>query len=147
MPFRSRELLADAVQIPQDRIVVHLIPIGGDFGGKGSLMDLPLCYHLARHTGRPVKMVMEYREEFFAGAPRHAAIMKLKTGVTRDGTIVAHQMDAYLDAGAYGGFRPGAIVVLHQGRDYSLRVLERVIAKAKEEGYSFVIPEDRDLRV
>ncbi len=65
-------------------------------------------------------MVMEYREEFFAGAPRHAAIMKLKTGVKRDGTIVAHQMDAYLDAGAYGGFRPGAVVggIAHAGGCY-----------------------------
>ena len=63
---------------------------------------------------------MEYREEFFAGAPRHAAIMKLKTGVKRDGTIVAHQMDAYLDAGAYGGFRPGAVVggIAHAGGCY-----------------------------
>ena len=50
MPFPNARLLADAVQIPQDQIVVHLIPIGGDFGGKGSLMDLPLCYHLARCT-------------------------------------------------------------------------------------------------
>jgi xanthine dehydrogenase molybdenum-binding subunit len=46
--------------------------------------------------------------------------MKLKTGVKRDGTIVAHQMDAYLDAGAYGGFRPGAVVggIAHAGGCY-----------------------------
>ena len=60
-------------------------------------------------TGRPVKMVMEYREEFFAGAPRQRD-HEVKTGVKRDGTIVAHEMEAYLDAGAYGGFRPGAVV-------------------------------------
>jgi CO/xanthine dehydrogenase Mo-binding subunit len=65
-------------------------------------------------------MVMEYREEFFAGAPRHAALLHLKTGVKRDGTMVAHQMDAYLDAGAYGGFRPGAVIngIAHAGGCY-----------------------------
>jgi len=38
--------------------LVNLVPIGGDFGGKGSLMDIALCYHLVRRTSRPVKMVM-----------------------------------------------------------------------------------------
>ena len=42
--------------------------------------------------------------------------------------------------------RPGAIIVLHQGRDHSLRVLERVILALKERGYQFVIPDDAQLR-
>ncbi len=42
---------------------------------------------------------------------------------------------------------PGAIIVLHQGREHSLRVLGRVIVALKECGYSFVIPDDADLRV
>ena len=83
--------------------------IGGDFG-KGAPFDEPICLMLAQRTGRPVKMVMEYREEFIAGAPRHGGVIRLKTGVKRDGTIVAHEMEAFLDAGAYGGFRPGAVV-------------------------------------
>jgi peptidoglycan-N-acetylglucosamine deacetylase len=41
---------------------------------------------------------------------------------------------------------PGAIIVLHQGREHSLRVLERVIVALKERGYSFVIPDDSQLR-
>jgi peptidoglycan/xylan/chitin deacetylase (PgdA/CDA1 family) len=41
--------------------------------------------------------------------------------------------------------QPGAIIVLHQGRDHSLRVLERVILALKERGYGFVIPEDGQL--
>src|SRR5262249_8131590 len=52
MPFRLKELLSHALQLPQEKIRVNLTPIGGDFGGKGSLMDLPLAYHLARATGR-----------------------------------------------------------------------------------------------
>jgi peptidoglycan/xylan/chitin deacetylase (PgdA/CDA1 family) len=42
--------------------------------------------------------------------------------------------------------RPGAIIVLHQGRDYSLRVLEHVIVALRERGYEFVIPDDEQLR-
>jgi CO/xanthine dehydrogenase Mo-binding subunit len=110
MPFRTRELLADAVQIPQEQIVVHLIPIGGDFGGKGSLMDLPLCYHLARRIGRPVKMVMTYTEELMAGNPRHPASIALRTGVTREGIIVAREARVIFNSGAYAAFKPTPVV-------------------------------------
>jgi CO/xanthine dehydrogenase Mo-binding subunit len=120
VPHGLKESMSQAFGIAKEKIRVNPVAIGGDFGGKGAPIDEPLCYLLAVRSGQPVKMVMEYREEFFAGAPRHAAIMKLKTGVKRDGTIVAHQMDAYLDAGAYGGFRPGAVVggIAHAGGCY-----------------------------
>ncbi|MGH8525576.1 MAG: xanthine dehydrogenase family protein molybdopterin-binding subunit, partial [Gammaproteobacteria bacterium] len=110
VPHGLKESMSAAFAIPAERIRVNPVAIGGDFGGKGAPIDEPICYLLALRSGRPVKMVMEYREEFIAGAPRHAGVMRLKTGVKRDGTIVAHEMEAYLDAGAYGGFRPGAVV-------------------------------------
>jgi carbon-monoxide dehydrogenase large subunit len=107
-PHTVKQTLSDALSIPKDNIRVNPVAIGGDFGGKGGALDEPLCYFLALRSGRPVKMVMDYQEEFTAGAPRHAAILKMKTGVKRDGTLVAHQMDSYFDSGAYGGLRPGA---------------------------------------
>jgi CO/xanthine dehydrogenase Mo-binding subunit len=112
--------MAAAFDIPKEKIRVNPVTIGGDFGGKGAPIDEPICYLLAQRSGRPVKMVMEYREEFIAGAPRHAGVMRLKTGVKRDGTMVAHEMEAFLDAGAYGGFRPGAVIggVAHAGGCY-----------------------------
>lgn len=110
VPQGLKESMCEAFDIPSEKIRVNPVAIGGDFGGKGAPFDEPICLLLARRTGRPVKMVMEYREEFIAGAPRHGGVIRLKTGVRRDGTIVAHQMEAYLDAGAYGGFRPGAVV-------------------------------------
>ena len=119
-PQGLKESMCNAFKIAAEKIRVNPVAIGGDFGGKGAPIDEPVCYLLALRTGRPVKMIMEYGEEFVAGAPRHAALMKLKTGVKRDGTIVAHQMDAFLDAGAYGGFRPGAVVggIAHAGGCY-----------------------------
>ena len=120
VPQGLKESMSQAFNIPKDKIRVNPVAIGGDFGGKGAPIDEPICYLLALRSGRPVKMVMEYREEFIAGAPRHAAIIRLKTGVKRDGTIVAHQMEAFLDSGAYGGFRPGAVVggIAHAGGCY-----------------------------
>jgi CO/xanthine dehydrogenase Mo-binding subunit len=102
--------MSETFDIPAEKIRVNPVAIGGDFGGKGAPFDEPICLLFARRTGRPVKMVMEYREEFIAGAPRHGGVIRLKTGVKRDGAIVAHEMEAFLDAGAYGGFRPGAVV-------------------------------------
>ena len=120
VPQGLKESMADAFGIAKEKIRVNPVAIGGDFGGKGAPIDEPICYLLAERSGRPVRMAMEYREEFVAGAPRHAGVMRLKTGVKRDGTIVAHEMEAHLDAGAYGGFRPGAVVggIAHAGGCY-----------------------------
>ena len=54
--------------------------IGGDFGGKGGFMDVAVAYFLSKKAGMPVKMVMDYTEELTAGNPRHASIIKVKTG-------------------------------------------------------------------
>jgi CO/xanthine dehydrogenase Mo-binding subunit len=112
MPFRLKELLSLALRLPPERIRVNLTPIGGDFGGKGSLMDLPLAYHLARATGRPVKMVMRYTEELMAGNPRHPSVVTMRTGVTRDGRIVARHARALFNSGAYAAFKPAPSVNL-----------------------------------
>ncbi len=117
MPVRARELLADVVEIPQERIVVHLAQIGADFGGKGSLMDAPLCYHLAKRTGRPVKMVMTYTEELMAGNPRHPTSVFLRTGVTEKGQIVARQAKVVFDSGAYAAFKPVPFVNIPGAKD------------------------------
>ena len=110
MPVRAQKLLADAVEIPQEQVVVHPVCIGGDFGGKGSLMDSPLCYHLSKRTGRPVKMVMSYTEELMAGNPRHPATISLRTGVTSEGKVVALEARIVFDSGAYAGFKPVPLV-------------------------------------
>jgi CO/xanthine dehydrogenase Mo-binding subunit len=112
VPYQVKEQLSVALRLPKEHIRLNPIAIGGDYGGKGSPMDIPLAYFLARRTGRPVKMVMDYVEELTAGNPRHAAIIELKTGVKRDGTLVAHQARVFFDSGAYGGFKPTPAVNL-----------------------------------
>jgi CO/xanthine dehydrogenase Mo-binding subunit len=74
-------------------------------------MDVPVCYVLSLKSGRPVKMVMDYSEEFVAGNPRHAAIVRVKSGVKKDGRLVAHRMEYVFDSGAYGAFKPQGYLV------------------------------------
>ena len=106
VPYNTKQSLAEAIGVPAEKIVIHVSTIGGDFGGKGALMDLPLCYFLAERTGRPVRMIMTYTEELMAGNPRHAAVMVVKTGVKRDGTLMARQVKAFWNGGAYGAMKP-----------------------------------------
>ena len=106
VPYNTKQSLSEAIGVPAEKIVIHVSTIGGDFGGKGALMDLPLCYFLAQRTGRPVRMIMTYTEELTAGNPRHAAVMVVKTGVKKNGTMVARQVKAFWNGGAYGAMKP-----------------------------------------
>lgn len=115
-PYMTRQQLADWLELEESKIVFQLCPIGGDFGGKGSLMDIPACYSLAKATGRPTKMVMSYSEELTAGAPRHPSIITLKTGVKKDGRLVARKVKAVFNSGAYAGFKNNQTVNLPGAR-------------------------------
>ena len=107
-PHGIRGAIAMAVDLPPEKVVLNPVQVGGDFGGKGATLEEPIVCLLAMRTGRPVKMVMDHPEELTAAAPRHAGVMTLKTGVKRDGEIVAHSMRGVFDSGGYGGVRPGA---------------------------------------
>ena len=113
VPFLLRDQIAAVVGLDPDRVRINVSYIGGDFGGKGDPMDIPLSYFLAKASGRPVKMVMAYMEEFMAGNPRHPALITIRSGVKRDGTLVAREARAVFNSGAYGAFRPSVGVNLH----------------------------------
>ena len=106
VPHATRDSLAFTVGLSPDEIVVHHSHIGGDFGGKGTPLDLPICYFLAKASGRPVRMVTDYVEEFMAGNPRHSTLIHLKTGVTLDGTMTAHHVQFFVNCGAYAAYKP-----------------------------------------
>ena len=106
VPFGIREQVGAGVGVAPEKLLLHPCYIGGDFGGKSDFMDIAVCYLLSLKSGQPVKMVMDYEEEFAAGNPRHASIVKVKTGVRRDGRIMAHSMEFIFDSGAYGAFKP-----------------------------------------
>ena len=105
-PHRLKLNLADALGLDAERIVVRHSAIGGDFGGKGSPMDIPVCYFLALKTGRPVRSVMTYAEELTAANPRHPSAVRMRAGVKRDGTLTALDARFLFNSGAYGGYKP-----------------------------------------
>ena len=109
-PFDARSSLATAIEMPVEQVVINHSYIGGDFGGKATPHALPIAYFLAKETGRPVRMVNEYIEELMEGNPRHAAVMRLRTGVKNDGTITAHSAEAFVNSGAYAGYKPMGII-------------------------------------
>ena len=110
-PFALREQVGNAFQVAPADIVVHPCYVGGDFGGKGDANEVALCYALSKKSGRPVKFLVDYTEELVAGNPRHAATIKIKTGVKKNGLIIAQQMEFVFDSGAYGAYRPQGFLV------------------------------------
>lgn len=114
-PFAKREHVGNALQIAPTSLVVHPCYVGGDFGGKGDANEVALCYLLSKKSGRPVKFMVDYTEELIAGNPRHGATIKIKTGVKKNGLLIAQQMEYIFDSGAYGAYRPqGFLVGAHE---------------------------------
>ncbi len=105
-PYRLRAQLAAAFGVPEERFEIYAPAIGGDFGGKGSPMDAPLCVALARRAGQPVRLTLRYAEELIAGNPRHASSIKVSAGLSRDGRLQAMDVRIVFNVGAYAGFRP-----------------------------------------
>jgi carbon-monoxide dehydrogenase large subunit len=110
-PFGMREQVGSALQIPPQSLVIHPCYVGGDFGGKGDGNDVALCYALAKRTGHPVKLLIDYAEELMAGNPRHGAVIKVKTGVKKNGIMIAQHVQFAFDSGAYGAYRPQGFLV------------------------------------
>jgi carbon-monoxide dehydrogenase large subunit len=104
-PFGVRSQLAKCLAISEDRIRMSPVNVGGEFGGKGDGVDLPVLYFLAKKSGRPVKLVLTYAEELSASNPAHATVITIRTGVKRDGRIVARKIRAAHASGGYGALK------------------------------------------
>jgi CO/xanthine dehydrogenase Mo-binding subunit len=107
-PYLLRQQMADTFDMPVEQVHIHTAAVGGDFGGKGSPMEIPLCLELSRRTGKPVRRLRTYGEELIAGDPAHAMVMHIRMGVSHDGHIQALEARTFFNAGAYGGFTPSA---------------------------------------
>jgi CO/xanthine dehydrogenase Mo-binding subunit len=104
--FKLRRELAEYLESGEDDIVVHPSIMGGSFGAKDFLYAVPAAYHLSKLTGKPVRFVRSYAEEFLASAPRHPAVVVLKAGVKKGGILWAWEGKTFYNAGAYAAFRP-----------------------------------------
>src|SRR5450759_4161025 len=97
--------LAKVLELPMNRIRVIGATHGGGFGGKTDPFahEIIVC-KLAMVTGRPVKCTLTREEVFYAHRGRHPVLMWVRTGVMRDGQIVAMHFRTALDGGAYGSY-------------------------------------------
>jgi len=102
VPHVLRSRLAEALDIPYTKVNIKSKYTGGGFGGKTELFSHDvICAFLAKKTGKPVKLILSREEEFTCTGTRHPAIIKIKTGVKKDGTITTRYVKAILDKGAY----------------------------------------------
>jgi CO/xanthine dehydrogenase Mo-binding subunit len=106
-PFGTRAQFAKAAGISPGQIRIHAVHVGADFGGKSGAGELPICYFLARQAKRPVKILLTHSEELMAMNPDHDTVVRIKTGVKRDGTMTARYLQAIHGTGAYAGMNPG----------------------------------------
>jgi CO/xanthine dehydrogenase Mo-binding subunit len=58
-PWGLRDQMAEDFGVPKEKIKVHIVHVGGDFGAKASLIDVPVAYYLSKATKRPVKLVFD----------------------------------------------------------------------------------------
>ncbi len=106
-PFGTRAQFAKAAGLSASQIRVHAVHVGADFGGKSGAGELPICYFLAKQAGRPVKILLTHSEELTAMNPDHDTVVRIKTGVKRDGRMTARYLQAIHGTGAYAGMKPG----------------------------------------
>ncbi len=99
-PHHIRRTLAEILNIPARRIRVVQSCVGGDFGVKQAVVLEDICALLTVVTNQPV-MLAYSRREGFSSRWNQEHIVRLKTGVNRDGTIVANQMLLLASTGAY----------------------------------------------
>lgn len=104
-PSSVRATLAETFRLPLSKVRVRVPPVGGGYGAKCYAKIEPLTVALARAAGRPVRLVLT-REECFLTLTRHAARARIRTGVRRDGAIVAREITVHYDAGAYADVSP-----------------------------------------
>ncbi len=108
-PFSVRTDVARLLGVPLNKVRILSTELGGGFGGKASGITSgaaiePICALLAVKAKRPVMIVLDKAEETISTTIRSGAKMYIKTGVKKDGTIVARTGKVIYDAGAYSGF-------------------------------------------
>jgi xanthine dehydrogenase D subunit len=93
--------ICQALGLPPELVRLTLAGVGGAFGGREDLsMHVHACL-LARHTGKPVKMVYSREESFFGHVHRHPATMRYEHGVNAGGRLMYVKAEVYFDGGAY----------------------------------------------
>lgn len=87
--------------LPMSKVRFNIPYLGGGFGGKDSIVLIPVTILLALKAQRPVRIVHTREESFVSGNPRPAAYATIKDGFSKDGTLMARKIKVIMDGGAY----------------------------------------------
>jgi CO/xanthine dehydrogenase Mo-binding subunit len=134
-PYYVHKALVKVFGLPADRIRVVQTETGGGFGGKEEYPSM-LAAHaalLSWKSGKPVKIIYDRAEDMVATTKRHPSRTTHRTAVSRDGKLLAIDIDFTLDGGAYETLSP---VVLSRGTIHAagpydcpnVRIRSRVVA-------------------
>ncbi len=113
-PYYVHKALVKLFALPEEKIRVVQTETGGGFGGKEEYPSL-LAGHaalLALKSGKPVKMIYDRAEDMVATTKRHPSRTRHKTAVTKEGKLIAMDIEFIIDGGAYCTLSP---VVLSRG--------------------------------
>jgi CO/xanthine dehydrogenase Mo-binding subunit len=134
-PYYVHKALVLLFNLPAEKVRVLQAETGGGFGGKEEYPSLIAAHAalLAWKSGRPVKIIYDRAEDMVATTKRHPSRTRHRTGVTRDGKLVAMDIDFVIDGGAYATL---SSVVLSRGTIHAagpyfcpnLRVHSRAVA-------------------
>jgi len=101
-PYFVRWDLSHIFEIPIEKIRVRKVMVGAGFGSKSRIKEVDaIAVLLARKTRRPVKIVYTREENMSGSRSRHPMVMRLRTGVKKDGTLVARYVETLVNDGAY----------------------------------------------
>jgi len=106
---RIRRLCADILGMPMTQVRIVKLDEGGGFGCKQELYEEALVGWLALRLQRPVQLRYSRLEEFTASRTRHAAIIHVQLGLRSDGKLLACNLSALVDSGAYASHTPYVI--------------------------------------
>ena len=101
IPYSDRRQVAKSLGLEDEEVRVRGTVMGGGFGGKEDIAGQIHAALAAKITNRPVKVLYTREESLRVHPKRHATIIRVKTGATRDGKLVAVEAELYGDSGAY----------------------------------------------
>jgi 4-hydroxybenzoyl-CoA reductase subunit alpha len=111
-PHTKAKALSNVLQIPLTKVHVRKTTIGGAFGGRSDVFPGEfIAALLSMRTGRPVKIVYTREENTMATRQGHSMIATIKTGVDKDGVVIAREITCHMDGGAYSSTGPIATSV------------------------------------
>ena len=123
-PYATQKSIARILGVAEHKVEVDVLRLGGGFGGKEDQGTHWACMAAlaARHTRRPVELVLSRMDDIRMTGKRHPYLSDFKIGLTKDGTILAYEARHYQNSGAYADLSPPVLerTLFHSTNAYNI---------------------------